>query len=161
MVLVPPLWHRRGLAYDAPMAHSLAYERTAAEGAAHEPHVALGHPESVADVAGAVAVHVARGRLAEWRHAAPPQTHIELRHHECIADVHDSISVHIAAGDRNRFLHGADVARRSLRTGDAPLVRVRRRAPLRGVERRAASKGRRSEEHTSELQSRENLVCRL
>src|SRR5881397_1415969 len=107
---------------------SLAHERIAAEGAAREPHVALGHPESVADVAGTVAVHAACCRMAEWGHATLPQTHVELRHHECITDVHDSVSVHIAAGRRHRYLHGADVARPSLRTGDPPLVRARRGA---------------------------------
>src|SRR5690606_41859803 len=40
----------------------------------------------------------------------------------------------------------------------APPHRPARRAPSR---RRPRGLGRRSEEHTSELQSRENLVCRL
>src|SRR5690606_41327322 len=39
-------------------------------------------------------------------------------------------------------------------------VRPPSRTPDRAAERRARPKGR-SEEHTSELQSRENLVCRL
>src|SRR5467141_3577918 len=39
---------------------SLACKRVAGEDATDEPHVALRHPEGVADVAGAVAVHVAR-----------------------------------------------------------------------------------------------------
>src|SRR5437773_11217971 len=82
--------------------HSRACERTAGEGAANEPHVALRHLESIADVAGRVAVHVADGRLAEWRHAALSQTHVELRHHQGVADVHDSIVVHIAADGRRR-----------------------------------------------------------
>src|SRR5690606_39719283 len=40
-------------------------------------------------------------------------------------------------------------------------VVARDRAGLHGVEKRARVGGTRSEEHTSELQSRENLVCRL
>src|SRR5690606_41878239 len=37
----------------------------------------------------------------------------------------------------------------------------RRRAPSAAPTRMLTSRGKRSEEHTSELQSRENLVCRL
>src|SRR5207302_9983660 len=43
--------------------------------------------------------------------------------------------------------------------GDDPLLRIER--PLPGDEDEAAALHPRSEEHTSELQSRENLVCRL
>src|SRR5690606_39834373 len=38
---------------------------------------------------------------------------------------------------------------------------ARRNRPLRWLPRQARHRRRRSEEHTSELQSRENLVCRL
>src|SRR5690606_39918072 len=56
---------------------------------------------------------------------------------------------------------------RSLRRRELPVPRQRRArtSPFRlyhGKERcRSPPRGRRSEEHTSELQSRENLVCRL
>src|SRR5690606_41351880 len=46
------------------------------------------------------------------------------------------------------------------RSPGARLPRVRRPPPVRGRPRRTRG-SRRSEEHTSELQSRENLVCRL
>src|SRR5690606_40056612 len=46
-----------------------------------------------------------------------------------------------------------------------PTVQQHRRVPARGpgpaVRRSGTKRGSRSEEHTSELQSRENLVCRL
>src|SRR3989442_9741199 len=85
MVLVPSL----PASPPPDLRRSLAYERRAVEGATADPHVALGDPESVADVAGAVAVHVAGVRVGERRHAALPRTHDELRHHERVADVHD------------------------------------------------------------------------
>src|SRR5690606_40007744 len=43
----------------------------------------------------------------------------------------------------------------------APACRSSRRRARRGSRRGWAGRGRRSEEDTSELQSRENLVCRL
>src|SRR5207302_9735705 len=50
--------------------------------------------------------------------------------------------------------------RRLARVGVGVRARVRL-ARLRSHEQRASERGARSEEHTSELQSRENLVCRL
>ena len=55
------------------------------EDATDEPHVALRHPEGVADVAGAVAVHVARLGVGEL--ATLPQPHIELGYDERIPDL--------------------------------------------------------------------------
>src|SRR3712207_7289773 len=62
-------------------------------------------------------------------------------------------------------------ARHLLQEGGAPARRPRRRGPLRQAGRRhrgplvrrdrADPRTRRSEEHTSELQSRQYLVCRL
>src|SRR2546430_9275066 len=42
-----------------------------------------------------------------------------------------------------------------------PTIRRRRHLPATCVQRRESSPARRSEEHTSELQSQSNLVCRL
>src|SRR5207302_11272012 len=64
---------------------------------------------------------------------------------------------------RGRFPRAPAERRRARRRGAAPAERQARRRdrpgplPFRGAHR---SRGR-SEEHTSELQSRENLVCRL
>ena len=58
----------------------MAYKRGAGEGAADEPDVALCHPEGVPNVAGAVAVHVARLGVGEL--ATLPQPHIELGYHD-------------------------------------------------------------------------------
>src|SRR5690606_39789871 len=71
-----------------------------------------------------------------------------------------------------RLLAGRSAAARAAGRGDLsgraqqPARRIRHRAdcraPAAGRAGRAARHGdRRSEEHTSELQSRENLVCRL
>ena len=75
----------------------MAYKRGAGEGAADEPDVALRHAEGVADVAGAIAVHVARLGVGEL--ATLPQPHIELGYDERISDIDDPIPVHVAAGD--------------------------------------------------------------
>jgi len=75
----------------------LACKRVAGEDATDEPHVALRHPEGVADVAGAVAVHVARLGVGEL--ATLPQPHIELGYNERISDIDDLIPVHVAAAD--------------------------------------------------------------
>ena len=75
----------------------MAQKRGAGEGAADEPDIALRKPEGVADVAGAVAIHVAHLGVLEL--AAWSQPHIELRYDERIPDVDDPIPVHVAAGD--------------------------------------------------------------
>jgi len=75
----------------------MAYKRGAGEGAADEPDVALRHPEGVPNVAGAVAVHVARLGVGEL--ATLPQPHIELGYNERISDIDDLIPVHVAAAD--------------------------------------------------------------
>jgi hypothetical protein len=62
-----------------------------------EPHVALRDPEGVADVAGAVAVDVARLGVREL--ATKAQPHVELGDDERVADVDDPVPVHVAAGD--------------------------------------------------------------
>jgi len=76
---------------------SLACKRVAGEDATDEPHVALRHPEGVADVAGAVAVHVARLGVGEL--ATLPQLHIELGYDERISDIDDPVPVHVVAED--------------------------------------------------------------
>src|SRR5690606_42105727 len=58
---------------------------------------------------------------------------------------------------RSSDLHPATVRRCP---GAGPAVRARRAARAAGADR-ASPPSCRSEEHTSELQSRENLVCRL
>jgi len=75
----------------------MAYKRGAGEGAADEPDVALRHPEGVPNVAGAVAVHVARLGVGEL--ATLPQLHIELGYDERISDV----SLPIGVGKRARW----------------------------------------------------------
>src|SRR5690606_41469397 len=55
---------------------------------------------------------------------------------------------------------GAQDQRRQVRQ-EAPARPVRRRRPLGDHPRLTPLRRTRSEEHTSELQSRENLVCRL
>src|SRR5215203_374675 len=62
----------------------------------------------------------------------------------------------------HRDLHSFPTRRSSdLTARDAGHHRLRRRAPYRGGDRRASAQAVRSEEHTSELQSRQYLVCRL
>src|SRR3712207_6944678 len=73
--------------------------------------------------------------------------------------LHDALPISRARGGARavRALHGR---RRRARTGRAAAARgLRRRARER--HRRPADGGARSEEHTSELQSRQYLVCRL
>src|SRR5690606_41939653 len=73
------------------------------------------------------------------------------------------------AGGRGRWLGARGRARRGADAGDvdrgrAGAVGAGAGRGVRAVVSRAddpAPRGRRSEEHTSELQSRENLVCRL
>src|SRR5438093_7326363 len=93
---------------------SRASKRGAGEGAADEPHIALRHPEGVADVAGAVAVHVAHLGVGEL--ATLPQPHIELGYNERIPDIDDPIPVHVAAPYRVELI-GADRAVRGAGTG--------------------------------------------
>src|SRR3712207_8521756 len=59
--------------------------------------------------------------------------------------------------DRGRRRGGAS----RLHGAPPPVVRGRQRHPGRRVRDRVARAGARSEEHTSELQSRQYLVCRL
>src|SRR5690606_41788176 len=71
--------------------------------------------------------------------------------------LHDALPISSGRGDRP-FLLGAK------RVGDGPKPpRPRFTAPRPGLLRIAmgSEKPQRSEEHTSELQSRENIVCRL
>src|SRR5436309_16083766 len=66
-------------------------KRLAGQRTTREPHVALGNSDSVADVAGTVAVHVACGRVREWRNPAFAQPHVELSHHQRIANIDHAI----------------------------------------------------------------------
>src|SRR2546427_11847406 len=91
-------------------ARSRASKRVAGEGAADERRVALRQPEGVADVAGAVAAHVAGLGVREL--ATLPQPHVELGYDERIPDVDDPVPVHIAAGDLGDRGGGGRAARR-------------------------------------------------
>src|SRR5215475_1385970 len=61
-----------------------------------------------------------------------------------------------AALDPARLLRSVELGRHSRSHPSRSLCRMPRKSRARGLSHR-----RRSEEHTSELQSRENLVCRL
>src|SRR5206468_96175 len=74
---------------------SRACEKAAREGAAHGPDVALRHPQGVADVAGAVTVHVAPESLREL--AALPDAHVVLGDGQCVPDVDRALSGDVAA----------------------------------------------------------------
>src|SRR5690606_40079853 len=71
------------------------------------------------------------------------------------------------AGERRRqhAVHGAEFAREPEFADElVPRQRLARQLPARGKDaerNRQVEAAARSEEHTSELQSRENLVCRL
>src|SRR5690606_41642246 len=70
------------------------------------------------------------------------------------AGAHPAIAIgHAAVGDHGRVQHAVAVE---------PVIPAARRQPqVRAVAQVHAAKIPRSEEHTSELQSREKLVCRL
>src|SRR5438477_12379945 len=76
----------------------------AREGAADQPHVALCHPEGVADVAGVVMVDVAQLGMRERPLTAWTESDVVLGDQERIADVHDAVAIHVAAerGPRRR-----------------------------------------------------------
>src|SRR2546427_7235265 len=59
------------------------------------------------------------------------------------------------------FRSHARLGRERPRQGDALLLASRQLLHLASLESREADEGERSEEHTSELQSQSNLVCRL
>src|SRR5690349_23971637 len=77
----------------------------------------------------------------------------------------DNLDLHSFPTRRSSDL--SSVARRRAETASAPSIARRRFSPasfersLSLHPRRASSAKRRSEEHTSELQSRRDLVCRL
>src|SRR5207244_4904726 len=73
-------------------------KRPAGEPTADEPYIALRYPEGVVDVAGAVAVDVARLGVGELATLAEP--HVELGHDQRVANVDDPVPVHVAAEDR-------------------------------------------------------------
>src|SRR5690606_41925799 len=95
-----------------------------------------------------------------------------IHHHVSIPGIYSStiydrslhgalpISAHHHPGSlRHRLLHEPDQAGSVLTGHDPPEVAARRR--VRAVHPGDLAGQQRSEEHTSELQSRENLVCRL
>src|SRR5690606_41592215 len=88
--------------------------------------------------------------------ATPPSEISTLSLHDALP-----ISREVRPG-RLRARRPHPASRRALRSarGHGP-CRHSPRGPARGARQRASSAAARSEEHTSELPSRENLVCRL
>src|SRR5712664_4534482 len=78
------------------MLASWTRKQPAGERTADQPHVALRHPEGVADVARAVEIYIADHRVRERCHAALAQTDGILRHNEGVANVDYSIAIHVA-----------------------------------------------------------------
>src|SRR5947209_10801207 len=81
----------------------------------------------------------------------------ELNHTDTLS-LHDALPICLAAKRRRREHITAHGGRQRLRDGVGGRQRSR---SLSGREDGQAALGRRSEEHTSELQSRQYLVCRL
>src|SRR5690606_41287810 len=82
--------------------------------------------------------------------------------------LHDALPIFLERGGGTQRLHFGRRARIDAPPGPVPLRLERLEPPNRGVllrpggeDRQVGFRGSRSEEHTSELQSRENLVCRL
>src|SRR5438132_6704255 len=77
-----------------------AVEGPTREGAGDEPYVALGDPEGVADVAGAIPVHVTQRGIRYC--GAQTGTYVELRDQQGVANVHYPIPLHVPAGEGPR-----------------------------------------------------------
>src|SRR5437899_8003949 len=80
--------------------HRRAGEGSTREGAGDEPYVALGDPEGVADVAGAIRVHVTE-RGIRYR-GAETGTYVELGDQQGVANVHYPIPLHVPTGEGPR-----------------------------------------------------------
>src|SRR6266446_2987899 len=80
--------------------HRRAVEGSTREGAGDEPYIALGDPEGVADVAGAITVHVTQ-RGIRYR-GAETGTYVELRDQQGVANVHYPIPLHVPTGEGPR-----------------------------------------------------------
>src|SRR5438876_11842665 len=80
--------------------HRRAVERSTREGAGDEPYVALGDPEGVANVAGAITVHVTE-RGIRYR-GAETGTYVELGDQQGVANVHYPIPLHVPTGEGPR-----------------------------------------------------------
>src|SRR5436309_11355737 len=89
--------------------------------------------------------------------------HLSIRHlHSFPTRRSSDLSRHLQRRNRRQMLRGFSVYHHSAAKCDN--VCRNKRDPQRGGRRYSPAEGRacsRSEEHTSELQSRENLVCRL
>src|SRR5207249_5821471 len=77
-----------------------AVEGPTREGAGDEPYVALGDPEGVADVAGAIPVHVTQRGIRYC--GAQTGTYVELRDQQGVANVHYPIPLHVPTGEGPR-----------------------------------------------------------
>src|SRR5436309_8247166 len=84
-----------------------AVEGPTREGAGDEPYVALGDPEGVANVAGAITVHVTQRGIRYC--GADTGTYVELRDQQGVANVHYPIPLHVPTGEgpRDDLLDGA------------------------------------------------------
>src|SRR5207247_4760384 len=80
--------------------HRQAGEGSTREGAGDEPYIALGDPEGVANVAGAIPVHVTQGGI-RYR-GAETGTYVELRDQQGVANVHYPIPLHVPTGEGPR-----------------------------------------------------------
>src|SRR6266480_6553014 len=69
----------------------------AGEGAAHQPRVALCHPERIADIAAPVVVYVTHLWVREGSLTTDAQTHVVLRGQQGVANVDQAVPVHVAA----------------------------------------------------------------
>src|SRR3712207_9042962 len=74
--------------------------------------------------------------------------------------LHDALPISRSAVDGGGHAHARPASACARRAGGAARVRLRGRTDGRR-RRRRPGRGTRSEEHTSELQSRQYLVCRL
>src|SRR3989475_4347158 len=80
--------------------HRRAVDGSTREGAGDEPYVALGDPEGVANVAGAITVHVTQ-RGIRYR-GAETGTYVELGDQQGVANVHYPIPLHVPTGEGPR-----------------------------------------------------------
>src|SRR5438132_9079347 len=116
-----------------------AVEGPTREGAGDEPYVALGDPEGVADVAGAIPVHVTQRGIRYC--GAQTGTYVELRDRQGVANVHYAISVHVptAKGPRDDLVDRAVAP--AAQVDDVELA-PRVEAERADVERAAGKEGR-------------------
>src|SRR5690606_41274057 len=102
-----------------------------------------------------------RPHFVYFMHGPPTSQTYTLSLHDALPILRDERDRHAALPDDlavvEHELPGDAAQQRRL----AGAVAADQRDPLAGVDREVGAVEQRSEEHTSELQSRENLVCRL